>query len=117
MKQDDPVDITSLSAAQALAALREGRASAEELVSGCLARIRADESRVEAWAFVDETRALEQARNVDRVRREGHAVGPLHGLPVGIKDIIDTADMPTEDGTPLHAGRRPPNDAVIVERL
>ena len=59
MKADDLVDITSLTAAQALAALREGRISAEELVGGCLARIRADEGRVQAWAFVDETRALE----------------------------------------------------------
>jgi Asp-tRNA(Asn)/Glu-tRNA(Gln) amidotransferase A subunit family amidase len=117
MKADDLVDITSLTAAQALAALRDGRTSAEELVRGCLERIRADEARVQAWAFVDETRALEQARNVDRVRREGHATGPLHGLPVGVKDVIDTADMPTEDGTALHAGRRPDYDAVVVERL
>ncbi|MEO7742541.1 MAG: amidase [Usitatibacter sp.] len=117
MQADDLVDVTSLTAAQALAALREGRTSAEELVGGCLARIRADEARVQAWAFVDEARALEQARNVDRVRREGHSLGPLHGLPVGVKDIIDTADMPTENGTVLHAGRRPDSDAVVVERL
>ena len=117
MTGDDLVDITTLTAAQALAALREGRASAEELVQGCLARIRADEARVQAWAFVDETRALEQARHVDRVRRAGGALGPLHGLPVGVKDIIDTADMPTEDGTVLHAGRRPGDDAVVVQRL
>jgi Asp-tRNA(Asn)/Glu-tRNA(Gln) amidotransferase A subunit family amidase len=117
VKADDLVDITSLTAAQALAALREGRTSAEELVRGCLARIRSDEPRVQAWAFVDDDRALDQARNVDRVRREGHALGPLHGLPVGIKDIIDTADMPTEDGTVLHAGRRPEFDATVVERL
>ena len=117
MKSDDLVDITTLTAAQALAAIREGRTSAEDLVKGCLARIKADEERVQAWAFIDETRALEQARNVDRVRREGHATGPLHGLPVGVKDIIDTADMPTEDGTVLHAGRRPSYDATIVERL
>jgi Asp-tRNA(Asn)/Glu-tRNA(Gln) amidotransferase A subunit family amidase len=91
--------------------------SAEDLVRGCLARIAADEDRVRAWAFLDEQRALEQARNVDRVRREGHALGPLHGLPVGVKDIIDTADMPTEDGTVLHAGRRPDHDAAVVERL
>ena len=117
MSADDLVDITTLTAAEALAALREGRASAEELVQGCLARIRADESRVQAWAFVDETRALEQARNVDRVRRAGGAIGPLHGLPVGLKDIIDTADMPTEDGTVLHAGRRPADDAVVAQRL
>ncbi|MEP7180869.1 MAG: amidase [Betaproteobacteria bacterium] len=117
MNADDLVDVTSLSAAEALAALREGRTSAEALVGGFLARIRADEARVQAWAFIDENRALEQARNVDRVRREGHAMGPLHGLPVGIKDIIDTADMPTEDGTVLHAGRRPDHDAAVVERL
>ena len=113
----ETVDITTLSAAQALAAIREGRTTAEDLVRGCLARIAADEPRVQAWAFVDEQRALDQARNVDRVRREGHAMGPLHGLPVGIKDIIDTADMPTEDGTVLNAGRRPEYDATVVERL
>jgi Asp-tRNA(Asn)/Glu-tRNA(Gln) amidotransferase A subunit family amidase len=117
MKADGLVDITSLTAAEALAWLGEGRITAEELVGCYLARIRADEARIQAWAFVDETRALEQARNVDRVRREGHALGPLHGLPVGVKDIIDTADMPTEDGTVLHAGRRPEYDATVVERL
>ncbi|MDQ6684875.1 MAG: amidase, partial [Pseudomonadota bacterium] len=117
MKAEDLIDITSLTAAQALAALQDGRTSAEELVAGCLARIRADEDRVQAWAFIDEKRALEQARNVDRIRREGHAMGPLHGLPVGVKDIVDTADMPTEDGTVLHAGRRPDHDASVVERL
>jgi Asp-tRNA(Asn)/Glu-tRNA(Gln) amidotransferase A subunit family amidase len=114
---NDPVDVTMLSAAQALGALREGHFSAEDLVRGCLARVGADEPRVQAWAFLDEQRALDQARNVDRVRREGHALGPLHGLPVGVKDIIDTADMPTEDGTVLNAGRRPTQDAAIVERL
>ncbi|MBX3606097.1 MAG: amidase [Piscinibacter sp.] len=114
---DDRIDITLLSAAQALDALREGRASAEDLVNGCLARIRADEPRVQAWAFLDEQRALEQARHVDGVRRQGHATGQLHGLPVGVKDIIDTADMPTEDGTVLNAGRQPGFDATVVERL
>jgi Asp-tRNA(Asn)/Glu-tRNA(Gln) amidotransferase A subunit family amidase len=113
----DPVDVTMLSAAQALRSLRDGHFSAEDLVRGCLARIDADEPRVQAWAFIDKQRALDQARNVDRVRREGHAMGPLHGLPVGVKDIIDTADMPTEDGTVLNAGRRPSHDATVVERL
>ena len=114
---DDLVDITSLSAAEALAALREGRTSAEALVGGCLSRIRADEERVRAWAFVDDEYALEQARRLDLVRREGQLAGPLHGLPVGVKDIIDSADMPTENGTLLHAGRRPGHDATVVERL
>ncbi|MCB2021674.1 MAG: amidase, partial [Burkholderiaceae bacterium] len=107
MSADDAVDVTTLGAAELLRALREGRTSAEEVVGGCLARIHADEERVQAWAFVDDERALQQARNVDRVRREGHALGPLHGLPVGLKDIIDTVDMPTENGSVLHAGRRP----------
>ena len=117
MRADEFVDVTSLGAASVLEAVRDGRISAEELVAALLARIRADEDRVRAWAFVDEQRALDQARNVDRVRREGHPMGPLHGLPVGVKDIIDTADMPTENGTVLHAGRRPMDDAAVVERL
>ncbi|MEO8125138.1 MAG: amidase [Burkholderiales bacterium] len=117
MSANDAVDVTTLTAAELLLALREGRTSAEEVVRGCLARIRADEERVQAWAFVDEERALQQARNVDRVRREGHALGPLHGLPVGVKDIIDTADMPTVLGSALHAGRRPTHDATIISRL
>lgn len=117
MKAGDMVDITALGVCDALAAVRDGRTSAEELVGGCLARIRADESRVQAWAFLDEAYALEQARAVDLVRKEGRPMGPLHGLPVGVKDIIDTQDMPTEDGTVLHAGRRPVSDAAVVERL
>ncbi|MBX3589356.1 MAG: amidase [Burkholderiaceae bacterium] len=117
MRDDEFIDVTSLGAADMLEAVRDGRIRAEELVNALLARIRADEDRVRAWAFLDEQRALEQARNVDRVRREGHPMGPLHGLPVGVKDIIDTADMPTENGTVLHAGRRPMDDATVVERL
>lgn len=117
MRQDEFVDITALTACEAVAAVRDGRASAEELVGGCLARIRADEPRVQAWAFLDEEHALRQAREADLARREGRPTGPLHGLPVGIKDIIDTGDMPTEDGTVLHAGRRPTADATVVARL
>ncbi len=93
MKQEGFIDITAITAAEVLAAVRDGRASAEELVGAFLARIRADEPRVQAWAWIDEERALQQARNVDRIRREGHPIGPLHGLPVGVKDIVDTADM------------------------
>ncbi len=117
MKQEDFIDVTSLTANEALAAIREGRLSSEELVSGCLARIRADEPRVQAWAFLDEEHALRQARARDADRKAGHTVGPLHGIPVGVKDIIDTGDMPTEDGTVLHAGRRPEYDAQVVTRL
>jgi Asp-tRNA(Asn)/Glu-tRNA(Gln) amidotransferase A subunit family amidase len=72
---------------------------------------------VQAWQYLDEAHALAQARARDADRREGRAIGPLHGVPVGIKDIIDTADMPTEDGTVLHAGRTPGSDASVVAML
>jgi Asp-tRNA(Asn)/Glu-tRNA(Gln) amidotransferase A subunit family amidase len=97
--------------------LREGRISAEALAMRCLERIAATDAAVQAWAFMDPQAVLTQARNADHRRAEGRPCGPLHGLPVGIKDIIDTADMPTENGTVLHAGRRPAADAALVTRL
>jgi Asp-tRNA(Asn)/Glu-tRNA(Gln) amidotransferase A subunit family amidase len=60
---------------------------------------------------------MRQAREADRRQASGAALGALHGVPVGVKDIFDTADMPTENGTVLHAGRRPQQDATAVARL
>ena len=70
-----------------------------------------------AWAHLDPEHALVQARRADAARAAGRALGPLHGVPLGVKDVFDTADMPTEYGTPLHAGRRPTADATAVRRL
>ncbi|HEX4782020.1 MAG TPA: hypothetical protein VH301_14750, partial [Usitatibacter sp.] len=78
MRDEAMVDVTLLTAAQALAMLADGRMTAEQLVSGCLARIRGDEDRVQAWAFIDEAHALEQAKAADARRREGRPLGPLH---------------------------------------
>ena len=111
------MDLSLLGAAEAASALSEGRISSKELVAACLARIEADEERVQAWAFLDPEHALRQARDADLRRREGRPLGPLHGIPVGVKDIIDTQDMPTEDGTVLHAGRTPVEDATVVWML
>ncbi len=97
--------------------LREGRVSAEAFAMRCLERIAATDAAVQAWAFLDPQRVIAQAREVDCRRAAGQPCGLLHGLPVGIKDIIDTADMPTENGTVLHAGRRPAMDAALVTRL
>ena len=72
---------------------------------------------MQAWAHLDADHALARARARDEIRAQGAAIGPLHGIPVAIKDIIDTADMPTEDGTVLHAGRLPVADAVLVSAL
>ena len=106
-----------ISATEAAAAIRAGSATSEELVIACLDHIKALEEKLGAWAFLDPEHALNQARAADQAQREGRALGPLHGVPVGVKDIFDTRDMPTEDGTMLHAGRNPDEDATAVVRL
>ena len=107
----------SLTAADAAQQIREGKLTSEELVQACLERIRELEPKVQAWAFLDEEHALAQARAADESKRTGEPLGSLHGVPVALKDIIDTADMPTENGTVLHKGRMPRNDAAVVKRL
>ena len=79
--------------------------------------MEATEAELQAWTYLDPEHALAQARAADEERRSGAPLGPLHGVPVGLKDIIDTADMPTENGSSLHAGRTPARDAAVVERL
>jgi Asp-tRNA(Asn)/Glu-tRNA(Gln) amidotransferase A subunit family amidase len=111
------VGLIGMSAIQAAEAIRSGEVGAEELVQACLDRITEIEDTVQAWAHLDTEYALAQARNADEARRAGVALGPLHGVPVGIKDIFDTKDLPTEDGTVLHAGRRPQVDATAVALL
>ena len=106
-----------LSAADAARQIRDGRLTSEELAQACLERIRELESKVQAWAFLDEEHALAQARAADERKRSGEPIGSLHGVPVGVKDIFDTADMPTENGTVLHQGRTPREDAAAVKRL
>ena len=109
--------LCELSAAQAARLIADGKITAEELVRACLARIEQREADVQAWAFLDPEHALAQARAADARRLEGRPTGPLHGVPVGVKDIFDTADMPTENGSVLHAGRTPSRDAAVVTRL
>src|SRR5262245_41359464 len=101
-----------ISAVEGARLIREGAISSVQLVEACLARIEEVDGRVEAWTFLDPEHALAQAREADEFRLSGHPVGPLHGVPVGLKDIIDTADMPTQNGSVLHAGRTPSRDAT-----
>ena len=110
-------ELVGLTAIQAAGLIRDSKLSALELTQACLEQIEAKESDVQAFAFLDPEHALGQARALDELRKHGRPLGPLHGLPVGVKDIIDTADMPTENGTVLHAGRRPRADATVVSRL
>lgn len=104
-------------AAEAAQLIRDGLVSSEDLVSSCLDQIGQLEERLGAWAHLDPDLALEQARQADKDQQTGRQLGPLHGVPVGIKDIIDTRDLPTEDGTVLHSGRQPLHDATVVAKL
>jgi Asp-tRNA(Asn)/Glu-tRNA(Gln) amidotransferase A subunit family amidase len=111
------VSLSALSLTEAAADIREGRITSAELVAACVERIGEVEPTVRAWAFLDREHARRQAEAADLRRKEGRSIGPLHGVPIGIKDIIDTADMPTELGSPFWAGRMPRQDAAIVSRL
>jgi Asp-tRNA(Asn)/Glu-tRNA(Gln) amidotransferase A subunit family amidase len=110
-------DSSTLTATQTVAAIRAGELTSESLTRDCLQRIEAREGEVDAWAHLDGAKAIDQARARDDALAAGDAPGLLHGIPVGIKDIYDTADLPTQLGSPLHAGRRPDADAGVVALL
>ena len=97
--------------------LASGAARAEEVAAATNARIAAREPEVRAFAHHEPDHVLRQAKAIDRFRGTGRAVGRLHGLPVAVKDIVDTGWYPTANGTPLDEGRRPEADADIVDRL
>jgi amidase len=106
-------DLNELSAVEAARRIADGAVTSEDLVAACLARIEAREDAVGAWQYLDADAALAEART-----RDGEAPkGPLHGLPVGVKDLIDTADMPTTYGSPIYADHRPTADAPCVVAL
>jgi Asp-tRNA(Asn)/Glu-tRNA(Gln) amidotransferase A subunit family amidase len=109
--------ILALSAVALRDRLAAGALSAVDLVEACLARIAALEPQVQAWAWLDGDHAIQQAQRLDQWRQSGRPIGPLHGLPVGLKDVIDTKGIPTENGLAIDAGRTPTEDAWIVARL
>ena len=104
-------DLTQLSAVQAAGAMRAAQLSSEALVEAYLAQIEQTDETIRAWVWLDNDYALEQAREADRIRRAGRATGALHGVPVGLKDIVDTTDMPTQRGTPIFSNRQADADA------
>ena len=105
-----PMGLNALGAAEAARKLAAGEITSEALVRDCLARIEARDDVVRAWAFLDPDLALAQARARDAEPRRG----PLHGIPIGIKDIFDTIDMPTGHGFPPYAGRKWGVDSACV---
>ena len=103
-------DLRSLSARQAARQIAERHITAEALVTAYLDRIEAREAVVGAWQYLDRKQALATAR-----RRDAEASqGPLHGVPIAVKDLIDTVDMPTAYGSPIYSGHRPDADASCV---
>ncbi|MDH5557500.1 MAG: amidase [Alphaproteobacteria bacterium] len=115
MSQDST--LAALTASEAARQIRDGEITSQELVQGCLDRIDALEDNIGAWTHLDREYALAQAEAAQDRRQAGKSVGPLHGVPVGVKDILDTSDMPTENGTILHRGRKPRDDSAVVARL
>ena len=101
-----------LSAVAASHAIRTGDLTAETLMRSCLERVSERDHEVRAWAHLDHDQALEAARASDAAGNPG----PIGGLPVGVKDIIDTADMPTRHGSTIHGLNRPNRDAAVVTR-
>ena len=110
------MDLIKLSANEALKMMEEGRLSSEEYVKAFLKQIELREDEVGAWIFLNPKLALEQAREADK-RLKDKSAGKLNGLPIGIKDIIDTKDMPTENGSLLCKNRKPSKDAHLVTLL
>ncbi len=102
--------LNQLTATEIVQAIAAGRTSAEAVARACLERIAEREPHVQAWQFLDPDLVLEQARRLDR----RGTVSALQGVPVGFKDIVDTADMPTEYGSPIYKGHRPVSDAACV---
>ena len=109
--------LTALTATEAAAEIARGAVSAEDYARACLDRIEALDGEIKAFVHLDREHALAQAHALDERRTHGHPIGPLHGIPVAIKDIIDTADYPTELGSPIGSGRRPRHDATVVVKL
>jgi Asp-tRNA(Asn)/Glu-tRNA(Gln) amidotransferase A subunit family amidase len=103
-------DPLSLSARAAAAEIAAGRLTSEALVTACLDRIAAREPEVGAWHYLDPDATLAAARHRD----SSPPSGPLHGIPIAVKDLIDTVDMPTGYGSPIYEGCQPAADASCV---
>ncbi len=109
--------MSGLSAVEARNKMVAGEMSVTDYVQALLARVDEVEPQVLAWEHLDRRYLLAQADAADDAHAAGEPAGPLFGLPVGIKDIIDTSALPTEDDTVLHAGRMPHDDALLVRNM
>ena len=111
------MELNELGLTAAAQGIRKGEFTSEEYTAACLAAVARFDPAIEVWEWLDRERAIEQARAADARRQSGMALGPLHGLPIGVKDIIDTKAIPTRIGSPIFAANVPAEDATVVQRL
>ena len=110
-------NIVSLTANELVGKLKSGEISCVEVCKAFIERVDKFEKEVKAWAYIDKKNILEKAKEKDEYRKSGKPLGPLHGLPIGVKDIMGTEDMPTECGTVLRKGTPESSDAEVVNLL
>lgn len=116
-KSNNSTSLEHLTASKARELLIAGDITSADLVSACIGRIAERDKDVGAWEHFDAGKALDAAEASDATRARGEAMPPLAGIPVGVKDVIDTKDYPTELGSKVFAGRQPSNDAFVVSQL
>ena len=97
--------------------ISEGSYTSEALTQVYIKRLESTNKNIGAWSHFDAEAAIQSATAMDQIRKRGGPVGKLHGIPVGVKDIFDTADMPTTRGSKIHTKRQPDNDSSVVEKL
>lgn len=112
-----PAHPHEMTACQAIAAIQNRHLSITELTQSCVAHIQRTEPSVKAWAFFDPELVVRQAKMVDARLGRGEAMGPLSGIPIGIKDVFNTMDMPTSMGSPIWKNFTPGNDSRVVASL
>jgi amidase len=106
--------LNTLSVTAAAQAIARGDITSEALVAACLDHIDLHDGKVRAWAYLNPAQALAEARARDREMKKNGPRGPLHGVPIAVKDVIDTADMPTQMGSDIYEGWQPRTDAACV---
>lgn len=110
-------NVSDLTALEVHEHLLSGRETVPEFMAKLGRFVDGADQAIHAFAHRDDRVVALQADNLQRDRAAGHLPGPLFGVPVGVKDIIDTMDFPTEYGSPIHAGRYSVGDATVVSRL
>ncbi|MBI4681363.1 MAG: amidase, partial [Nitrospirae bacterium] len=110
-------ELYKLSAVESAKGIRERKFSCQELVESCIKIILKNDELLQSWEYFAQDTVMSAARDIDERIKNGKTTGNLAGVPVGVKDIFNTKDMPTAMGSPIWKGFTPGNDARIVARM